>query len=252
MSHPISHPVGQPFIILPSVDSTNNYAMGQVQQGLAGHGTAYFAHEQTAGKGQRGKRWLTRPHENIMLSMVIQPSLASAANTFLLSAAVALACYDFYKNYAGEETRIKWPNDLYWRDRKAGGILIENSFRGSEWLFAIAGVGINVNQATFDTSLPNPVSLRQITGNQYDVVELAGELCRAVEWRYQMLATGGQVLLQQYQQAMYKLNETVKLKKENRVFETTILGVSPFGRLITYDSLEQEYDFGEVEWVINS
>jgi BirA family biotin operon repressor/biotin-[acetyl-CoA-carboxylase] ligase len=254
LSHPISHPIGQPFIILPSIDSTNNYAMGQVQLGAAGHGTAYFAHEQTAGKGQRGKRWLTRPHENIMLSMVIEPDLAPAANPFLLSAIIALGCYDFYKNYAGEETRIKWPNDLYWRDRKAGGILIENSFRGPDWLYAIAGVGINVNQTAFDPAIPNPVSLRQITGNSYDVVELARELCLAVDRRYRTLATAnghaGHVV-QQYQEAMYKWNETVKLKKENRVFETTIRGVSPFGRLLTYDSLEQEFDFGEVEWITN-
>jgi BirA family transcriptional regulator, biotin operon repressor / biotin---[acetyl-CoA-carboxylase] ligase len=251
LSHPISRPIGHPFIILPSVDSTNNYAMGQVQAGTAGHGTTWFAHEQTAGKGQRGKHWLTRPHENIILSMAIQPAWVPPQNPFLLSAVIALGCYDFYKNYAGEETRIKWPNDLYWRDRKAGGILIENSFRGTSWLYAIAGVGINVNQTTFDTGILNPVSLRQITGKSYDVVELARELCRCVDHRYQSLAGADSLpILQQYLEALYKLNTTVKLKKGNTVFETTIRGVSPFGRLLTSDTMERAFDFGEVEWVI--
>src|SRR5688572_2022740 len=177
LSHPGSfNPIGQPFTILSSVDSTNNYAMARVQAGLAQHGAAWFAHEQTAGKGQRNKHWLTNPSENILLSVVLQPFTLTASEQFLLSASVALACCDFYKNYAGEETSIKWPNDLYWRDRKAGGILIENNFRGSEWVFAIAGIGININQTSFDPALPNPVSLKQITGKNFNVIQLAREL----------------------------------------------------------------------------
>lgn len=251
MPHPaIPGPIGNPFIILPSVDSTNNYAMRQVQAGLAAHGATWFAREQTAGKGQRGKSWLTTPNQNIMLSTVVQPSLTTSQQ-FLLSATAALACYDFYKNYAADEISVKWPNDLYWRDRKAGGILIENVFRGPDWLYAIAGIGININQVQFDPALPNPVSLKQITGKDYDAVTLAHELCAAFEQRYQQLQQQpADALLQQYQQVLYKMNQPVTLKKGNIIFDTTIRGVSAAGRLITRDAIDREFEFGEVEFVI--
>lgn len=251
MSHPVHFgSIGHPFIILPTIDSTNNYAMRQIQAGLANHGITWFAREQTAGKGQRGKSWLTTPNQNIMLSTVIVPRL-SPGQQFLLSATVALACYDFYKNYAGEEASIKWPNDVYWRDRKAGGILIENVFRGADWLYAVVGIGININQVEFDPSLPNPVSLKQITGKDLDAVQLAEVLCQALEIRYQELMTNGaQSILTAYRQVLYKMLQQVTLKKGNILFETTICGVSDTGHLLTKDVMEREFDFGEVEFVI--
>jgi BirA family biotin operon repressor/biotin-[acetyl-CoA-carboxylase] ligase len=251
LAHPgHSKPIGHPFIILPSIDSTNNYAMRQIQAGMATHGITWFAREQTAGKGQRGKSWVAAPNQNIMLSTVIIPGLAFTRQ-FSLSATVALACYDFYKKYAAEETSIKWPNDLYWRDRKAGGILIENVFRGSDWLYAVVGIGININQVQFDASLPNPVSLKQITGKEYDAVQLAKELCEALDRRYQSLIAGNEgLMLQQYQQVLYKIHQPVTLKKGSMLFETTIQGVNDNGRLLTKDVIEREFDFGEVEFVI--
>lgn len=258
MPHPT---IGQRLIILPTIDSTNNYAMGQAAAGKAPHGTVYFALEQTAGKGQRGKTWITTPGENIMMSVVIQPQALKTSQQFLLSAAIALGCYDFFKNYAGDETRIKWPNDIYWRDRKAGGILIESRLgnvhhepsihdsRLPSWLFAIAGMGININQTQFAPEALRPVSLKQITGKTYDINALARELCSSLENRYQAIHNPVQ-LLADYHQALYKLQQPVKLKKGNSVFETTIQGVTPTGQLITRDTLERYFDVGEVEWVI--
>jgi BirA family biotin operon repressor/biotin-[acetyl-CoA-carboxylase] ligase len=244
--------------------------MGQATTGDAGHGTVYFALEQTAGKGQRGKTWLTTTGENIMMSVVLHPHPLKTSQQFLLSAAIALGCYDFFKNYAGDETRIKWPNDLYWRDRKAGGILIESRVgsqksavrsQNSEnqepsdllpptsWILAIAGMGININQTQFAPEALRPVSLKQITGKTYDINALAIELCYHLEKRYQAIQNPEQ-LLADYHQALYKKGESVKLKKESSVFETTIQGVTPTGELITMDTLKRHFQVGEIEWVI--
>ncbi|OQP58515.1 biotin--[acetyl-CoA-carboxylase] ligase [Niastella populi] len=224
--------------------------MRQIQAGLATHGATWFALEQTAGKGQRGKSWITTPNLNIMFSTVVIPGLLPTRQ-FWLSATAALACYDFYKKYAGDETCIKWPNDVYWRDRKAGGILIENVFRGTDWLYAVVGIGINVNQVVFDPSLPNPVSLKQITGRDFDAAALGRELCQCLENRYQQLQEGEtESIMQEYQQVLYKLHQPVTLKKGNISFETTIAGVTDTGRLKTKDVMEREFDFGEVEFVI--
>lgn len=246
MSHPT---IGQRLIILPVIDSTNNYAMGQATAGKAGHGTVYFALEQTAGKGQRGKTWITTPGENIMMSVVIDPHPLKTSQQFLLSAAIALGCYDFFKNYAGDETSIKWPNDIYWRDRKAAGILIESRVASLDWQWSIAGMGININQTQFDPAALRPVSLKQITGKTYDINALARELCTSLQNRYQAINYPTQ-LLADYQQALYKLHQPVKLKKGASVFETSIQGVTPAGQLITRDTLERHFDVGEVEWVI--
>jgi len=228
--------------------------MGRAREGTATHGTAFFALEQTAGKGQRGRTWHTRKGENIILSLVLNPSATQPDAPFLLSATIALACYDFYKNFAGEDTHIKWPNDLYWRDRKAGGILIENVFGSSAvgWQWAIAGIGININQTEFESGLGKPVSLKQITGKEYNVTALAASLCENIEKRFTNFRSGAYAeILAEYNNVLYKRNEKVLLKKDNAVFETTIRGVAPSGKLLTSDTLDREFDFGEVSWVMD-
>ena len=245
-------PFGDSFIELESVDSTNNYAMAQAVAGEARHGTLVFAHDQWAGKGQRGRTWNSNPGENIVLSAVLEPVAFPISAAFGLSACVALACYDFFSNHAGpESTRIKWPNDLYWNDRKAGGILIENHFKGDRWLFAIAGMGININQVEFPPTARPPVSLRQITGRRYDAVELARELGSCLEKRFTGLETGGvQAMVDAYNGVLYRQGQEIRLKKDNAVFATRVERVSAQGELLTRDALERSFTFGEVEWVI--
>ncbi len=170
---------------------------------------------------------------------------------FRLSVAVALACYDFFSRYAGDETAIKWPNDIYWRDRKAAGILLENVIRGVDWKWCIAGIGINVNQTSFAIDGKNPVSLKQITGKQFDIVLMAKELCEKLEARYQELRNGKQeALLLAYNNVLYKKNQPVKLKKGNANFYCTIDKVAINGCLEVKNAAQDSFDFGEIEWVL--
>lgn len=237
------------FTILDTVDSTNNYAMQQVHDGLAKHGMAWFATEQTAGKGQRGKNWASEKGKNIAMSLVLEPGELKITNQFHLSAAIALAVFEFLKTYAGDEIKIKWPNDLYWRDRKAGGILIENKFQGKTWKWAVVGIGINVNQTEFSKELVNPVSLKQVTGKTFNVIDLAKELQSLM---MKNLATGitPAEILQQYNEHLYKINQLVTFRKAGVKFDTVIKEVSAQGKLVTVDAIEREFDFGEVEWVL--
>lgn len=257
-----------PFIELQSIDSTNKYAMALVRgellpdgQGEIQHGMAIFSHEQTAGKGQRGKNWVSEKGSNIALTILLNPYPLSVTDQFKLSVCIAVSGWDLFSKYAGDETKIKWPNDLYWRDRKAGGILIENVIQSSqstdgsrwlpEWKWTVAGIGMNINQSVFDPDLPNPVSLKQITGKSFLPADLAKELCSIIEANYLILIAGNfEILFNKYQAHLYKKNEKVKLKKRNRVFETTIKGVSQTGQLITQHSIEGRFEFGEVEWII--
>ena len=239
------------FKILDSVDSTNNYAMAMVREGMAKDGMACVAKEQTAGKGQRGKSWQMQAGKSIAMSLILKTDKLRADQQFYLSMLIALAANDFLKKYGGKETAIKWPNDLYWRDRKAGGILIETVFKGSIWQWSVAGIGINVNQSRFHKSLPNPVSLHQITNREYDVIELAEELYDMIMKRMATITeVQGDKIKREYNRHLYKINEEVKLKKASAVFKTTIKGVSMQGQLHTADTMERQFDFGEVEWML--
>ena len=255
MPQPLStQPIGSPFIELQSIDSTNNYARQQIHAEMARHGYAVFAHEQVAGKGQRGKTWASEKDVNLALSVVIEPALMQLSQPFQLSVAVALAVHRFFEKYAGDDTKIKWPNDIYWQDRKAGGILIENIVSASgQWEWAIGGIGININQTDFSKDLPNPVSLKQITGQHFDTSQLAKELCQQLDICCTQLTTDGfEKIFTQYLSKLYKLHEKVKLKKGNRVFEAFIKTVLPTGELIVEHGMEESFTFGEVEWMLTN
>ncbi len=244
--------IGQPFIELSKVESTNIYAMERVQANLAAHGTSFFAHNQMAGKGQRGKSWIVEPGTHIALSVIVDCSFLSLSNPFPISVMAAVACHDFFSRYAPGETYIKWPNDLYWRDRKAGGILIENQVRGNIWQWGVVGIGINLNQAGFPDLLLNPVSLKQITGRHFNTVEMAKELCINLEKRYQQLKQGlFEDLLIEYNHHLFKSGQQVKLKKNNMAFPCFIKGVSAGGELLVSGCMQDSFRFGEVKWIGN-
>ena len=224
--------------------------MGLVHAGMAQHGTVVFTHEQTKGKGQRGKQWVATANENIMMTLVVNPFTLPLEEQFLLSMSTAVGVQRFFSFYAGEETTIKWPNDLYWRDRKAGGILIENLVKGKEWKFAIIGIGININQTSFSHTGRTAVSLRQITGKTFDTVVLAKELITFLEDSFGELQANRNQVLPSYESVLYKRQQRVRLKKGTRVFETTVKGVHEDGRLVTGEDIEEYFAVGEVEWVL--
>jgi len=140
---------------------------------------------------------------------------------------------------------------LFWRDRKAGGVLIENVFHGKKWKWAIVGIGININQVNFGKAVKNPVSLKQITGKEFDTVALAKELYALLIKKIpELTAKSFDKILEDYNTHLYKLNKNVLLKKEGSIFETVIKAVSAEGKLLTVDAADREFDFGEVEWVL--
>ncbi|MEY4867967.1 MAG: hypothetical protein RIT36_866 [Bacteroidota bacterium] len=225
--------------------------MNEARLGQTSDGAAYFALDQYQGKGQRDKTWNSKPGENIILSVIKDCSGFHLNNQFQLSVAVALACFDFFSAYAGDETRIKWPNDIYWRDRKAGGILIENMVKSDRWGKAIIGMGININQTTFDTIEGKPVSLKQITGKSFDPISLAKELCQHLEHRFLVLENKPfDQLLSAYNDQLYKKDELVPFKRNNIQFQAKVNGVDKDGHLLIMHGVEERIRFGEITWLL--
>ena len=204
--------LGEPLIELSSIDSTNIYAISQVHQQLAVSGSCYRADFQTKGKGQHGRVWNSEPGLNLLCSYVLElksldPSKNWGPNDQKgLSAAVAIGAKAFFQAHAGDETLIKLPNDIYWRDRKAGGILIENTLRGPEWTWTVIGIGFNINQTQFSVEAIKPVSLLQITGKQWEIARLQTELSKALSISIQNWLKEGDVKTIEKMKPLWKSN----------------------------------------------
>ncbi|MGE9311740.1 biotin--[acetyl-CoA-carboxylase] ligase [Niabella sp. CJ426] len=247
-----------PVIELLSIDSTNNYALSLLKQAdlterqeTLQHGSAVFAHEQYAGKGQRGKTWQSHKGENVHLSVVLNPEKIGLHQQFSLVACVALAVRTVFERYAKSDIAIKWPNDIYFSNRKACGILIENIISGRDWKWAVAGIGMNINQVDFsEVTDRQPVSLRQITGKSFDCLPIACELRDEVLQRYDQADMTQ--LMTEYNRFLYKKDETVFFEKEGNRFAGVVKGVLPDGKLqVQVDTVMLSFDFGEVQWLIH-
>lgn len=223
--------------------------MGLVHAGTAQHGTVVLAHHQTKGKGQREKVWQTEPGANLSFTIIVNPNL-HITQGFQLLATVAVAARTVLERYMGDEACIKWPNDLYWRDRKTGGILIENIIRGNNWQWAIIGIGININQTRFG-ELKNPVSIKQVSGKHTDVIAFAKELHTTVMHSLDELHSNGfEEYFQRYNQHLFAKETMVRLKKDSRIINTRINSVNRQGQLVTGLNGEECFAFGEVEWLL--
>jgi len=223
--------LSKPFILLSEVESTNNYAMAKLQSGLVEPGSCLMAIKQTKGKGQMGKTWESDPGSNITMSTVI--SLAgSEYHPFILSASVALACVELAEEAGIRGPNIKWPNDIYINDRKAGGVLIENLVRAGQPIWSVIGTGVNINQTYFDP------------------IELAHRLHGHILRRTSAIATVNPAhLLEEYNGLLYRRGQKTRLRQGNIVFETMISGVNADGELVTTDTMERRFAVGEVVFV---
>jgi BirA family biotin operon repressor/biotin-[acetyl-CoA-carboxylase] ligase len=243
--------IGHSFQVFDTISSTNMYAMNAVREGLAEHGDAFFSYHQTAGRGQRGKKWWSAAGENIQLSVVLQTAILAPSQRFRLSAAMAVGTLHWLQSVLPGPWKIKWPNDLYWNDRKAGGILIENIQHAEQWTWAIAGFGININSKTFDPALPNPISLKVLSGETYDLLPLAHQLCACLEQSWQKLTRGGWPEVHEaYNSHLMGRNSYQKLKTQNAVAQYLIKGVDEGGQLVAGSMGEYRFSHGEAVWVI--
>ena len=223
---------GQQLLWLPTCASTNSEAQALIVQNRASDGCTIITDFQTAGRGQRGNRWEAAPAENLMLSVVWQPTFMTATQQFRLSQAVALGVYDWAAALLGPDPKLKlkWPNDLYYGDQKLGGILIENTLSGPKIQYSIIGIGLNINQQDFSAATATSIGL--LTGRAYVRETLAARLLECLERRYLQLRAGqvGQ-LRQAYLQALYRFQEIHLFVVDGQSVSGQIVGVEDDGRL---------------------
>jgi len=247
--------VGRNLLEFGTLDSANSYALSL----LAGpakvpEGTVIMASEQQAGRGQAFSRWESEPGQNLLLSFILYPQFVDPSKIFLLSQTISLGVMETLKELLGEQVHIKWPNDIYYGNKKICGLLIENSIRALHINHSVVGIGLNVNQSVFPDALPNPVSIQNILGHPTDLMDVFHLLCNHLEKRYLQLKAGqAKEIKADYLKSLYRFNESHTFEYGGQKFKAKIVDVADDGKLVLEygNSLMGSYDFKTIHFVID-
>lgn len=243
-----AQPLPPEVIRVANTVSTNSYIRDLLKKQPLPEGSIVIADFQTAGRGQTGNSWESENGKNLTFSIVIYPETIAANEQFLISQVAALSVKKVLNEYTGH-IRVKWPNDIYWNDRKICGMLIENDLAGSSIYCSVCGIGININQKEFVSNAPNPVSLAQITGQEYDLQEVLTRFRHHFYQLYlELLQDKKESIRRQYKNALYRGEGFHPYTDENGTFDAEIKDIEPTGHLILrlIDGETRRYAFKEV------
>ena len=238
-------------IQVKSVASTNSYLKELAHKQMLEEGTVIATNNQTMGKGQRGNSWESETGKNITCSIILYPSFLPVEMCFLISEVISLGVKETLEAHI-EDITIKWPNDIYYKEKKISGILIENELTGNKYSMSVAGIGININQEQFLSDAPNPVSLKQITGKEWDMETLLKELIQNILCRYEQLKAGNiETIIRMYHDALYRKIGFHSYEDNAGIFNARIDRVSVDGFLhLTTDGDEDRcYAFKNVRFI---
>ncbi|MDX1446081.1 biotin--[acetyl-CoA-carboxylase] ligase [Lishizhenia sp.] len=223
--------IGHKIIHLERVDSTNNYAANMGKQGQISHGTVILADIQTNGRGQRGNTWQSDPFSNLTMSLYITPNALIKNNQHTLNYAVSLALKDVLTKHA-ENVNIKWPNDILIGKRKIAGILIENQWGPFGIQSCIVGIGLNLNQQSFENDLG--ISLSQASGKHHTPYNIMLEFCYTFQERWNsMEQVGADTLKQEFDKALWLrgIESTFVDAETQEEFNAILVDTDEFGNL---------------------
>lgn len=241
-------------LILDEVVSTNSYLLelARRERDLP-QLYSVVARHQTAGRGQRGNTWSVSPGDSLTFSFLLRSTGLVANRQYAVSEFTAYSVFSTLREQLpeGDKQRlsIKWPNDIYIDDRKIAGILIEHSITGKHIDFSVVGIGINVNETAFPSSLPNPISLRQITGRTYKLSELHRGLMQSfAEWLEPLLMGHHNELHERCMSHLYRRRGLHRYRDARGAFLAEVRDVLPSGELVllSEEGEERVYAFKEV------
>ncbi|MBR4389612.1 MAG: biotin--[Prevotella sp.] len=240
-------------IYLDTVDSTNRYVRElDIPEDV--DMLVCVADYQTAGRGQGSNTWESERGKNLLFSVKVQPHDVAPSQQFILSEACALSLKDVFDTMVDGIT-LKWPNDIYWNDRKLSGTLIETALAAGNIKHCVFGVGINVNQRSFHSDAPNPVSLWQILGHKVDISVLLSQIVDCLANRLQQVHEGRYDEVQNaYHAALFRREGWHLFRDARDMFRAHIVEVRPDGHLLLCDEegKKRQYAFKEVEFIINN
>ncbi len=244
--------VGQSLVKLSEIDSTNDYLKQLLSNSKPlAEGTVIMADHQFAGRGQQSNVWEAAAGKNLTISILLKPSFLSLSQQFYLNKAISLGINDCLRPIIGDECKIKWPNDIYYKSEKLGGVLIENIAIGSSMKHSIVGIGINVNQQKFGSGLARATSLAKILHQDYDLNDLLRQLCKCIESRYLQLKAGlFEFLDVNYLERLLRVDEIGAYLVDGEVVKGKMKGVSAQGYLLLQINDElKSFDLRQVKFI---
>ncbi|MDO4692760.1 MAG: biotin--[acetyl-CoA-carboxylase] ligase [Porphyromonadaceae bacterium] len=244
------------FLFLDEASSTNSYLMEMLQQDRnLPQLFAVVARNQTQGRGQRGNSWYTSAGKNLTFSFLIRNGYIAPHDQYAVSELVAYGLLKTIARYLDEDQahklKIKWPNDIYYEDKKIAGILIEHSITGEQIDYSVAGIGLNLNEEDFPEDIPNPISLKQITGETYDPDEVLRRLMKRYGFMIEEFLLGNySEVHREYMRRLYRRQGLYPFTDAQGSFLASIKDVLPTGQIILQreDGTESTYAFKEVQF----
>ena len=223
--------IGHPLIELPIVDSTNKYAAEHLDLPELRHGAVILAHEQTGGRGQRDRQWISASGLDLTFSIVLRPEALKAQDQWVLGRLSALAVHDVVRDLQPADVKVKWPNDVLVGLRKVAGILIQNEVAGGMITTSIIGIGINVNNTDLQHEL-FATSLRLVTGRPQGRIDILERICQAFEHRWNAWEERGEGAEGDYADALWMRGRWAAVMLDGRPAQARPLDVDAEGRLI--------------------
>jgi BirA family biotin operon repressor/biotin-[acetyl-CoA-carboxylase] ligase len=244
--------VGQNLVTLKEVASTNNFLKDLLSNSKpVAEGTVIMAESQYAGRGQQTNRWHSEAGKNLTFSLLLKPAFLPLRQQFDLTRTISLGVVTALQSATGLPIQVKWPNDIYYGDKKLGGILVENLVQGSVIKNSVIGIGLNINQESFPPEVPNPVSVKQILQKDYDLHVLLSQICNGIEaWYLKLKANKLDEIRAQYLANLYWLNQERDFVSDNVGFKGTITGVRDNGFLVlNTKNAEKEFTLKQIEFL---
>lgn len=228
-----------------NIDSTNSYLQNLLDKGEDVADNVVVTDFQTSGKGQGKNVWQSEDGKNLLFSIALDMSFLKAENQFFLTQMISVAMINVLRNFLPEDSLfIKWPNDIYFNDRKIAGMLIKNEIKGMMLGTSIVGIGLNVNQISFDDNIPNPISMKMITGKDYDLDELLSAIvCQLSDYSRLCVNsndTFSTLIIKTYTSRLYRYHQWALFEHEGSIKEMMIVGFDKYGRLILKEQNDHE------------
>lgn len=246
-------------IHLEEIASTNTYLKSLIEKNEVELSKLFtvVSNFQTGGRGQRGNTWLSEKGKNLTISILLKPKTIAVSQSFYISQLASLCVARTIANYLDDKQKellsVKWPNDIYFGEKKIAGILIENSFMGDTVQYSIVGIGLNVNQETFSETLAQAISLKQITSKEYDLEELLSRLHSKFEDMYEFLHNNKfETIHRSYMKRLYRREGLHLFSRPNgEKFKAEIIDVKPCGSIVLRLENGQELSFAFKEIIFD-
>jgi len=220
-----------PVMHLSSVDSTNNFILRLIDTGQATHEMVVNARFQNQGRGQESNTWESDPCQNLTFSLLLKPEYVKPSSMFYLNQAISLAIIDYLEDNQ-IFARIKWPNDILVGCKKIAGILIENSFLGDKYQYAIIGIGLNVNQEFFSDLQHKAISMKNLLGRDTNLDIALHRLLNAIHQRVKYLKRGDySSIYEDYKKHLHLYQHWATYQNNNQSFKGKIIDIKPTGEL---------------------